>query len=522
MEDARMGRQLRRVVVIVAAVSFLAGACGGGGSSSSANRASTNSPFDPAPSAGSNVVPTQPGNYNYSPSVMEDGNVIKFWWCSAVPSQATDHIWYEEYDKSTKAYSHLQSVLAPGVNRTDWDTFGACHPTVIRGSWSGGPGGQNFSYAMYYVSTNTSLGGGSGNSIGVVFSTDGIAWVGQHASYNPIIRQRVPNVKGSYGAGLPAAWSNGGSSVTLFWTDTTAQAHGTGFAPRVFIAVAKDGIHIPTPTRTVSQDGAPAFWKNDFAFDDSANPPMVYSAQAIEFRPAVPAPGKNETFNFGLYRIPKDQFLAGTGHWEQLGVIDTNLTGLPLNFEPGLLRTPPGGFAGDVTKDGIPAYFGGGGQTPDTWGLRSVILKSSPKTLLFRQYSMKPSGGSVSYWATTGFVPPSFRRPASPIDLGYLDLNPQSADEVPLYGCQSGPLKVTAPGELTDATADRFVSLEASCGGTNVLGTNGYLFPQAPAGTPVQALYSCRPDPSSHFVSRDAKCNGQASGELLGYARTQP
>lgn len=510
---------MKRPFICLVLATLVAGACGSDDSSSGdqASPSEEAGPFTPAPPGGAATIPTEPGSYNYSPAVLDEGDVVKAWWCSAVPEAATDNIWYQEYDKRTKKYSNRKSVLQTGKTG-DWDTFGVCHPSVIRGSWPGRAGGQEATYALYYTSTNVAQGGGSNNSTGVVFSADGITWFGQHDRYNPMIRQKVRNVPGTYGAGLPSAWSRGGSAVTMFWIDTTAiktddPNSPDGYRSQAVVANSADGIKFDPPT-TVSQNGAPAYWKNDFAFDDSAQPAMVYSAQALNFRVGTGKDDKNETYNFGLYRVPMDQLLAGAGGWEQLGVVDTNLTGLPLNFEPGLVRTGEGKVASDVEKDGLQVWFGGGGQTPTTWGLRSMTLQLGQGRLPLRQYAAK--SGAPSYWVTTGFVPQSFRSSgAEPVTLGLLDTKP-GPGLVPLYGCQRGPLATTPTGELTGAGADRFLSLEP-CPDAQILGVNGYLFPEPPSGADTKPLYACK-DGQAQFVSNDAKCDGKTVEGLLGHA----
>jgi len=520
---------VKRPFIWLVLASLLAGACSSGGSSTQKNAKpdsepsgeSAASPFVPEPPAGAETIPTEPGSYNYSPAVLDEGNVIKVWWCSAVPDAATDNIWYQEYDKQTKKATSRRSVLQVG-KPGDWDTFGVCHPSVIRGSWPGAPGGGAFTYAMYYTSTNVAQGGGSNNSTGVVFSTDGINWSGQHDKYNPMIKQKVRDVAGTYGAGLPAAWSRGGSAVTLFWIDTTAiktddPNSPDGYRSQAVFADSADGKKFG-PTKTVSQNGAPAYWKNDYAFDDSVQPPMVYSAQALNFRQGKGKEDKNETFNFGLYRVPMDELLAGGGKWEQLAVVDTNLTGFPLNFEPGLSRTGEGKVAPTVGKDGLRVWFGGGGQSPFTWGLRSETLKLGVGRLPLRRYS-SGSGGAKSYWVTTGFVPPAYRSGgAKPTTLGLLDSRPADG-LVPLYACQRGPLTTTPEGQLTGVGADRFLSLE-SCTGAEPLGTNGYVFATAPSGTRTKPLYACK-DGQAQFLSNDPKCEGKIVERLLGYARAE-
>ena len=514
---------MKRTLICLVLPILLAGACGGGdsdgdggGGGGGGAAADAASPWTPAPPEGSEKIEVEPGSYNYSPAVIEEGDVIKAWWCSARPEAATDNIWYQEYNKATKTYSNRKSVLQVGRPGTsDWDSFGVCHPSVIRGSWPGRAGGQEATYAMYYTSTNEAQGGGSNNSTGVVFSADGITWHGQHDRYNPMIRQKVRNVPGTYGAGLPAAWSRGGSNVTLFWIDTTAvktddPASPDGYRSRAVFAESSDGIRFG-PTKEVSQNGAPAYWKNDFAFDESAQPASVYSAQALNFRTGSGPDDKNETYNFGLYRIDMEGLLSGgAAGWETLAVIDTNLTGLPLNFEPGLVRTGEGKIAGDVKEDGLRVWFGGGGQTPNTWALHALTLDLDVTKVALRQYK---SGSD--YWATTGYVPPSFRT-SDAETLGLVDLV-GGEGKVPLYACQRGPLTTTPDGRLTGAGADRFLSLE-ECGDAHPLGVNGHLFPQPPAGEETVAIYACK-DGQKQFLSTDEDCDGKAVERLLGHAR---
>ncbi|HET7489484.1 MAG TPA: hypothetical protein VFJ85_16270, partial [Acidimicrobiales bacterium] len=452
----------------------------------------------------------QPQSYNYSPAVMDDGDVIKAWWCSAssLPGQATDQIWYQEYNKTTKQYSNRRSILQTG-KPGDWDTFGVCHPSVIKGEWPGAPGGGNFTYAMYYTSTNVAQGGGSNNSTGVIFSTDGINWVGQHDKRNPVIKQKVPNVPGTYGAGLPAAWSNGGSSVTVFWSDTTWEKSTDpsipGYRSHSVYATAPDGIHFSKPT-LVAPTGVPGYWKNDFAFDQ-ATPAQVYSAQAGTFRKGAPDE-KSETYNFGIYKIAKDPMLAGTGTWSTLGVVDTNLTGLPLNFEPGLVRTPTGAIAGDPAKEGITVWFGGGSGLPTTWQLHKVtLMPNQSKATVFRY-----SDGAGAYWTTSGYAPASFKAKAKAV----VDLpaHASEANQYGVYSCLKGPMATDAEGHLTGQGAVEYVSMDMTCGGDTVLGVNGYASIDPSPGATV--LYACK-DGAAPFVSTDAKCEGKTVDKPLGY-----
>ena len=510
---------MKRPVIVVVVALLVAGACGSDGDSSSdggggaGGGSSAASAFTPAPPEGAEDIPVEPGSYNYSPAVLQEGDTIRAWWCSAVPDAATDNIWYQEYDVKTKQATNRKSVLQVG-KPGDWDTFGVCHPTVIKGEWPNPAGGPPFTYAMYYTSTNESQGGGSNNSTGVVFSTDGITWARQHDRINPNIRQKVRNVPGTYGAGLPSAWSRGGSKVTLFWIDTTSERTDDpnspdGYKSRAVVANSDDGITFG-PTTVINNIGAPAYWKNDYVLDTSANPPMVYSTQALNFRVGTGPEDKNETYNFGIYRMPERDLLAGTGTWEHLAFVDTNLTGLPLNFEPGIARDGAGNLVNPVSE-GLRIWYGGGGQTPRSWQLRSTVFKlSDDDRAALRQYK-----SGTNYWATTGYVPAPFRS-SDPETLGFLDLR-QTEGTVPLYGCQRGPLTTSADGRLTGVGADRFLALE-SCGDANVLGINGYLFSSPPAGTETKPVYACK-DGNAQFLSNEADCGGKTVEGPLGHAR---
>ena len=76
------------------------------------------------------------GTYNYSPSVIQSGNVQQFWWCSTGDnpndhSQQTDNIFYESIDTTTQGKSRPVAVLAEG--KATWDAAFTCNPHVIRG-----------------------------------------------------------------------------------------------------------------------------------------------------------------------------------------------------------------------------------------------------------------------------------------------------------------------------------------------------------------------------------------------------
>src|ERR1700677_2942040 len=117
-------------------------------------------------------------DYDYSPSVIQSGNLLQLWWCgsddnSSDRTQISDSIQYESVNLSTGARSGPVPVLAE--TQYAWDSVYTCNPKVVRGAFANPLGnGKTYSYAMYYVATGFLT--GANNSIGVAFSNDGLNW----------------------------------------------------------------------------------------------------------------------------------------------------------------------------------------------------------------------------------------------------------------------------------------------------------------------------------------------------------
>ena len=113
------------------------------------------------------------GNYDYSPTVIQSGNLQQIWWCGGAynptnSTQYSDTIQYESIDLSTQVRYGPVAVL--GETQGAWDSVFTCNPKVVGGSFANPLGdGESFSYALYYVG----LGPTGNNSIGVAFSKDG-------------------------------------------------------------------------------------------------------------------------------------------------------------------------------------------------------------------------------------------------------------------------------------------------------------------------------------------------------------
>ncbi len=113
------------------------------------------------------------GNYDYSPSVIQSGNLQQFWWCGGPnnpnnSTQYSDTIQYESIDLSTQFRYGPVAVL--GETQGAWDSVFTCNPKVVGGS-------SPIRSAMgrvFLCPVLVGLGPTGNNSIGVAFSKDGI------------------------------------------------------------------------------------------------------------------------------------------------------------------------------------------------------------------------------------------------------------------------------------------------------------------------------------------------------------
>lgn len=464
---------------------------------------------------GPKVVGNQ-GLYNYSPSVIQNGNVQQFWWCGQGhnpndPSQDSDTIQYESINLSTHATVGPLTVLGetPGA----WDSVYTCNAQVVEGVFTNPLGnGTNYTYAMYYVGTAQAA--GTLNSIGVAFSNDGITW---NKYPNPVISYN-PNDSG-YGVGQPAPYSsNGGSGITLLYESTyPSESH--------LEATSTDGVHF-TNQGTITTNGlsevdiagqstsSTASW-GDAAYDNQAG--YWYAVFNMNVRNPSTVGGVTERGQYGsmVYRIPAASLLTGSTAWQQVFTVDTNLTGYESNFIPGFLRDIYGNVNVSNAYPQIEIYTsasipqpawnaspadrgnsGGVGQ----WNIAWDIWTPNQTLVPFHRYY----NGSV-HEVTTGWIDPNggFTLEST---LAYLYESPQGSSTVPLYGCVAG-------------NDDYFVSPASNCEGQIFLGIDGYV--SSSSGSGLVALYRCYTG-VDHFVSTDANCEGQHEEMLLGYANSQP
>lgn len=336
-------------------------------------------------------------NYDYAPSMIDEGNVQKFWWCGSGTtvgySGGTDVIYYRSYTDSTQQWSLIYQVLSPTVGSWEFNGgAGTCNPTVIKGSFSPG-NGHTYTYALYYTAQNDNFG-----KIGVAFSNDGVNFV-KYAS-NPIVYPIVfPPPLNRYGAASLSTWnSNGGSAVYLFEYDDSSSYGGRGWW-----RFAGDGIHFGSATvisnsatfgtPSTPTSNAPM---NDVAYD--ASTATFYGVTESQFRP-----GDREGWMFGFYRMAATQvFSGGSGTWELLGLVDTNLTNSYLNLQAKILRNGYGNTTSFLPN--LEAFFSTGTNDVTTWDLHYIEQFAQPSTIAFKRY-YNPNGVPISHhWVTTGAV----------------------------------------------------------------------------------------------------------------------
>jgi hypothetical protein len=481
-----MKRTLKRVVLT--AVLAAAGlASGGGGASASVT-------------VGSHVV-GNPGFYDYSPTVIENGPTQDFWWCGSIATHNADTILHAQYSLAggtARVTMPEQAVLEEGPSGT-WDSLYTCNPDVVEGRFANPLGnGVTYTYAMYYVGTSSP---NAGNSIGVAFSNDGLNW----AKYpSPVLQFSQPAGASYYGYAQPNAYDpGGGSAVTLLYeVATTSSSHVE--------VTSTDGVHFSSP-QTITSLGLPGptpSW-GGVAYDEQDG--RWYGAFNDPGRPATRTGGVGERGQPGVTLYATASLTSGT--WTPLTTVDTSLTGYEANFIAGLLRQPDGALNASTlpsvemyvsTSNPRPATTATpaqAGQSADTSNWDIVWSVWTPDNVLSRRSLNRYYSSALgTHEVTTGWVDTSaFHLEGT---LGYLYEAPTGIADVPLYSCKAG-------------SSDWFVSLDPNCEGQLYIGLEGYGFAQD--GPNEVPLYRCYTG-VNHFVSTRPDCEGQKTEQLLGYA----
>lgn len=438
------------------------------------------------------------GFYDYSPSVLQTGQLQDLWWCGDWAPHQTDTIFHMQYSWVGGLHVSVpqRAVLleTPGA----WDAGLICNPSVVRGSFANPLGdGATYTYAMYYVGIAD---GDPGNEIGAAFSLDGDNWVKAAGPVLPF----TDGGHGYYGNAQPNA------SVGLDGSVTLAYEVGEGASNTHWTATSPDGAHFGAPSR-ITNAGLPTpepTW-GSLAYD-TADGRWYALFNADPTRPPSTTGGVVERGQSGVVLYATSDLAAGT--WQELDTVDTNLTGYESNFLGGILRDG----AGTVYTPGLPGvevYVSTSNPRPaanatpaqrgaagafNSWDIFwSTWSPNAPLRALARYYS----GSLRVHEVSTGWVDTSVFGQESV--LAHLYEAPSGQFTKPLYGCVAG-------------NQDYFISQGSACEGRFTLGLAGYLSATAALG--LVELYRCNDGGGGHFVSLAANCEGRTTEGILGWA----
>ena len=451
------------------------------------------------------------GRWDYTPSVIQTGDVQQFWWCGSAPnpaklSQDTDAILYESIDVRTgeRHGPFIAFAETPGA----WDSAYTCNPRVVKGAFGNPLGdGQSYSYALYYVGTANVA--GTENSIGVAFSNDGRSW----KKYpSPVIPTTNHN---GYGVAQPVAYnSDGKQAISLFYEDD-APPHP---ADHHWVSTSVDGVHF-TNVGLLTTNGLGLVTTHPTWADMVYSPTdgYWYALYNIDSRDKATTNGILEfgQWGFQVYRIPKDDLMVGATGWQEMKTIDTNLMGYESNFLPGILQDGFGNVYLD--KSGAMQIFPAFSNEVVPWDADSVQATHTAQLTSWDigRFVWSPTGSATAalnryrnssslHIVTTGYIDTSIFTLEK--TLGQMYSYPQAGATTALYACKKGKV-------------DQFVSLAANCEGSFLIGLNGYMFATAPAGRATSAIYRCSTG-RDHFVSQDPLCEGSQTEQMLGYIPT--
>ena len=439
--------------------------------------------------------------YDYSPSVIQSGNLQQVWWCGggynpSAKAQWSDTIQYDSIDLSTNAHSGPVPVL--GETSGAWDSLYTCNPKVVQGVFANPlSDGKTYTYALYYVGLGATP--GTNNCIGVAFSNDGISW----KKYpQPII---FPETQDNYGVGQPAVYNTDHQgAIRMFYEDNSYDLHHVE-------AMSSDGVHF-TRLGTLTANGLDP---NSLAWGDMAynqEDGYWYAAFNTNNRNPATTGGVVERGAYGieLYRIPESSLLTGTIPWQLLTTIDTSLNGYEENFIPGFVRDPNGNLVAGpsiqmfTSISNPPAAWN---ASPGIAGLSGDISRWNISTATWTPghplTTLKQYYNQITHEVTTGWIDPNAGFILQKT-LGHLYESPQQGATLPLYNCKLG-------------STNYFISRDSACEKFLVLGTVGWGYAQPVAGLNLVPLYRCK-TAQDHFVSTDPNCEGFETNELLGYA----
>jgi len=299
----------------------------------------------------SHEYPAGQAAYDYSPTMVQSGDIQEYYWCGYGPAHAkatddprivsaSDVIYHATYNVKT----HVKTAPIPVLTETPdtWDERWVCNLSVVMGFAPFGDG-QTYAAALYYVGSSTKL--GTHNSIGVAFTND---WTHFRKWSAPVLSppaqpqsacQHEDGTTGqwvwNYGFGQPSAHNdNGHAGLSVFYTDACAHP-----APE-FRATTTDGVRFTNAGQLNSNglDGNQPPANPALAFNPAENAWYMASETASALRAATingTLTHERARWSFTLYRIPANGLLSGNATaWQPLVTVDTNLTGYETNGTP--------------------------------------------------------------------------------------------------------------------------------------------------------------------------------------------
>jgi len=444
---------------------------------------------------GGNVVGSA-GYYDYSPTVIQSqaAQTQDFWWCGDSSAHHNDTIMHQQYSFAGGVHVTVPEHGVLDETAGSWDSVYTCNPDVVEGTFVNPLGnGITYTYAMYYVGTNT--GGGTDNSIGVAFGTGPDYWV----KYPQPVIPTTSSGGTLYGVGRPnVSYVNGTLTMLYENTDATGVTH--------LESTSTDGVHW-TPGTVLSAAGLPSpqpSWGG--AAYDLADGRWYAAVNNDPTRS-----GERGQPGVSLYSTPDPT----AGPWTRLDGVDTAITGRESNFIAGLNRQADGTLYGPQlpsvelylsASNPRPAYNASASQLTasgafNNWDVSWVLW--TPGNQL-RKLTRVVHYSTAQHETTTGWYDSSYYTPET-FNLGSLYETPAGDANVPLYTCKA-------------FTTDYIPTTDPNCMGQYKSGILGYLY-AAPATGRI-AIYRCTVSQVGDFVSTDPGCEGQIIDGLLGYSQS--
>lgn len=299
------------------------------------------------------VILGRTGKYDGYPTHLFVSGTHHIWWCS----QGTyDEIWHATKVGSLGSGGWSTPTKAFGTGQSPWSLKHTCDPSILKGSFS--YSGRSYGYVMYYTSIRST----GDNAIGAAFSNDGLIW---KAHTSPVITPSAATT--GYGAGMSGvAYKPGTSVIEHTYLDATLSpllrvTEGTGglaFSPLPGTATQLDF----AGRNSGGQGPDIAYYPLDqhwYATIKNSDPQGIYDGEVRILRALDPN--------------------TLSGAWQVIGTINSSITGLTQNQNPGLAKNTDSTLYMDASGWAY-VFFTVGLPRPDvsTWDIAQARFKPNP------------------------------------------------------------------------------------------------------------------------------------------------